>query len=460
MSDEYSLESMFENTDSSLEDELLSETEKKTSTAPVQPKASPQPQPQKTVAPSVAQKVTPVVEQDSESVNDAVKSLLESDNSPAVSSATSQAEVTKPMYDKLNTADQGMAVKVSDQLNFDNRDTLMNYASKVTSSIDAFSKKVLENADSETNQANVRRNLHQISSVLRNANVKELLEDNPEQPVKQEKGGFFSNLFGHKETNKLVQGNKIDKFRSVSEKIDILKEQLEGGQQQLSGDIDTLNKLYEQNLNFFKALNIYIAGAEYYNEQLVTQVIPELRQKLANATESSLESERLTRTQDFQNALERKIYDLRLVRQVSLNQAPSIRLIQTNNRNLIDKIQSSITATLPVWRNNFVTVLATVHQRSLAQAQREISDTTNDLLNQGADLLHQTTIETAKENERGIIEIETLQHVQDQLIASIDDTLKIQQEGAQARAESTKKLAALENGLKNKLEEISQRRYE
>lgn len=395
---------------------------------------------------------------------DAVQAIVENDTAAntvdelATSPEPAPVEVVKKeIFEKLNPKDQALAQKVSTQLNYQKRDSIMKYGNKVTKNIDQFSKRVLESADREDGQKNVKDDLDAIIKVLRSTNVHEMLEEpEPQQePEHTHQGGFFGGLLKRKPVeNKLVQNDKVSKFRDVSQRIDVLKEKMTIDQKQLIKDTEMLKQLYDQNLTFFKALNVFIAGLEVYQEKMLTQDIPALQQELAQ-TNDGLIAEKIQVAQKYVDAVERKIYDFRTVRQVSLNQAPAIRLIQDNNVNLVDKIQSSIMITLPTWRTNFVTVLTMLHQRAMAQTQRDVNDLTNDLLKESSDLLHTTSVETAKENERATIEIETLEYTQNQLIQSIDETMAIQREGREKRIASTQRLNELEGQLKDKLLEIS-----
>ena len=199
---------------------------------------------------------------------------------------------------------------------------------------------------------------------------------------------------------------------------------------------------------------MYIIAGKKKLEKVRNEDLPALQ---AKAKESGL-AEDAQAANDLQNAcdrFEKKLYDLELTRQVSIQMAPQIRLVQNNDTLMTEKIQSTLVNTIPLWKNQMVLALGVYHSREAMQAEREVNNMTNELLKKNAETLHQATVETAKESERGIVDLETLQHTNQELIATLDEVLQIQKEGHAKRAEAEKELARIESELHNKLLEIN-----
>ena len=199
---------------------------------------------------------------------------------------------------------------------------------------------------------------------------------------------------------------------------------------------------------------MYIIAGKKKLEKVRNEDLPALQ---AKAKESGL-AEDAQAANDLQNAcdrFEKKLYDLELTRQVSIQMAPQIRLVQNNDTLMTEKIQSTLVNTIPLWKNQMVLALGVSHSKEAMQAEREVNNMTNELLKKNAETLHQATVETAKESERGIVDLETLQHTNQELIATLDEVLQIQKEGHAKRAEAEKELARIESELHNKLLEIN-----
>ena len=199
---------------------------------------------------------------------------------------------------------------------------------------------------------------------------------------------------------------------------------------------------------------MYIIAGKKKLEKVRNEDLPALQ---AKAKESGL-AEDAQAANDLQNAcdrFEKKLYDLELTRQVSIQMAPQIRLVQNNDTLMTEKIQSTLVNTIPLWKNQMVLALGLSHSKEAMQAEREVNNMTNELLKKNAETLHQATVETAKESERGIVDLETLQHTNQELIATLDEVLQIQKEGHAKRAEAEKELARIESELHNKLLEIN-----
>lgn len=253
-------------------------------------------------------------------------------------------------------------------------------------------------------------------------------------------------------------GNKFEAMKTKYEKtevnVDKIADVLEDHQIQLLKDIALLDQLYERNQINTKELTMYIIAGKKRLKEAYEHELPALQ---AKAQETGL-AEDAQAANDLQNAcdrFEKKLYDLELTRQVSIQMAPQIRLVQNNDTLMTEKIQSTLVNTIPLWKNQMVLALGVSHSKQAMEAQRAVTDMTNSLLKKNAETLHQATVDTAKESDRGIIDLETLQHTNQELISTLDEVLAIQKEGHQKRADAEKELAKIEDELHRKLLEIN-----
>src|SRR5699024_778517 len=205
-----------------------------------------------------------------------------------------------------------------------------------------------------------------------------------------------------------------------------------------------------QNKDYFDALSIYIAAGELKLEEIKTKIIPALKQ-IAEQTQNQMDLQGVNDMIQFAERHDKRVHDLKLSRQITTQSAPQIRLIQNTNQALIEKIQSSILTAIPLWKNQIAIALTLLRQRDAVEAQKQVSNTTNELLLKNTDMLKTNAIETAKENERGLVEIETLKKTQENLVETIEETIRIQTEGREKRNQAEQELSALEDELKKKL---------
>ena len=265
----------------------------------------------------------------------------------------------------------------------------------------------------------------------------------------EEKGGLFG-VFRRSSQKLSAMKAKYDKVES---NVDRICDALEGHQITLMKDVATLDEMYKMNLSYFKELSMYILAGKRRLAELTETVLPELR---AKAEKSGL-PEDAQAANDYASALERfdkKLHDLELTRMVSIQMAPQIRLLQNNDTLMSEKIQSVMVNTIPLWKSQMVIALGLEHSRQAMQAQRAVTDMTNELLKKNADALKTATIETARESERGVVDMETLRHTNESLITTLDEVKKIQDEGRQKRREAEEELGRIEAELRNKLLEI------
>ena len=336
----------------------------------------------------------------------------------------------------LTPEEQKMVDDFAAQIDLTNTQMVMQYGAGSQKKIADFS---------ETALSSVRtKDMGEIGDLLTNV-VAELKNFDEEE----EKG--FLGLF-KKSSNKLATMKA--KYDKAEANINKICEAMENHQITLLKDIATLDKMYELNLNYFKELSMYILAGKQKLEHAKNVELPAL---LAKAEQSGL-PEDTQKAKDFAemcNRFEKKIYDLELSRTVSLQMAPQIRLIQNNDTVMSDKIQSTLVNTIPLWKSQMVIAIGVSHATEAAAAQREVSDMTNALLKKNADQLKMATIETAKESERGIVDIETLQATNQTLISTLDEVMKIQEEGRTKRAAAEAELQKIEAEMRQKLLEMS-----
>ena len=248
-------------------------------------------------------------------------------------------------------------------------------------------------------------------------------------------------------------GRFADRYQKVSSGIEKVTDSLERSRMGLLKDITVLEKMFELNLEYIKQLDLYIAAGEQILEEMQTVRLPELEAEV-RASSDPMAAQRLS---DFQQALgrfERRIHDLKLTRQVAIQTAPQVRLIQGHDQNLVEKIQSSILNTIPLWKNQIVIAITLYRQQQALGVQKEVADTTNELLLKNAALLKDGSAKVAREVERGVVDIETLRQVNADLIATIEETISIQDEARVGRFQAEGELVQMQSQLKQKLLEV------
>ena len=254
-----------------------------------------------------------------------------------------------------------------------------------------------------------------------------------------------------------ILGSLVEKGESVMqgyEKLSVHVERIQAGLERskvkLMEDVVMFDTLYEKNLSYFKDLQLYIRAGEEKLEEMRTVTLPKLKAQAA-AKNDPMAVQVVADFEQSVDRFEKKVHDLKLSKTIAIQTAPQIRLIQNNDRVLIDRVQAAIYHTIPLWKNQMVIALGLSRQQEVIAMQRAVSDATNDLLRRNAEMLKQNTIETAKENERGIVDIDTVKKVNEDLIATLEETVRIQQEGRQRRANAEKELLAIEGRLKDAL---------
>ncbi len=353
-----------------------------------------------------------------------------------------QEKQTAPrLIDRLDANYQEQAKQLASQIDVNDAQAVIIYGANAQSKLSEFSQNMLSHV-----QAN---DIGPIGDSL-NELMYRLQEANPDE-LRAGEGNFFQRMFG-----KVKQSiyEITAKYQKIGAQIDKVAVKLEHEKDGLIKDNQMLEQMYQKNKDYFDALNIYIAAGELKIDELQNQIIPQAVAK-AQASGDQMDVQIVNDYTQFLDRLEKRTHDLRLTRQVTIQQAPQIRLIQNTNQVLAEKIQSSIHTAIPLWKNQVVIALTLLRQKDAVTAQRQVSETTNDLLKKNAELLKVSAIETAKENERGIIDIETLQKTQDDLIETIQETLRIQKEGKEKRQAAEIELGVMEENLKQKLLEIT-----
>jgi uncharacterized protein YaaN involved in tellurite resistance len=243
------------------------------------------------------------------------------------------------------------------------------------------------------------------------------------------------------------------RYQKVATSIEKIIDALERSRMALLKDMTVLDKMYELNLDYLKQLDVYIAAGEQALQELHAVKIPALEAEVA-ASSDVMAAQRLADLQQAASRFERRIHDLKLTRMIAIQSAPQIRLIQSNDQNLVEKIQSSILTTIPLWKNQIVIAISLYRQQKAVELQKQVTDTTNELLAKNAELLRDGSAKVGREVERGVVDVETLQKVNADLVATLEDTIRIQEEGRTKRVEAEAEIGRLQVELRQKLIEL------
>jgi uncharacterized protein YaaN involved in tellurite resistance len=377
-----------------------------------------------------------------EDISDGMEDLLSNpfgDKELIINDTPVQSQTEKPtrLIDVLPEENRQKAIQLADQIDPKNQQAIILYGTQAQSKLLNFSHSMLDHVQ--------KKDIGEIGEILGDL-MKKLQEVNPDE-LSPEKKGIFSRMFG--KISSSVQ-EVLSKYQKTGAQIDRISVKLDHSKKTLLTDVQMLEQLYEKNKDYFHALNIYIAAGELKVEELHTKTIPELKKK-AQESGDQMAFQDVNDMIQFTDRLEKRVHDLKLSRQITIQSAPQIRLIQNMNQALAEKIQSSIMTAIPLWKNQIAIALTLIRQRNAVEAQKQVSKTTNDLLLKNAEMLKTNTIETAKENERGLVDIETLKKTQENLVSTLEETLRIQQEGRAKRYQAEQELMTMENELKQKL---------
>ncbi|MEI3412945.1 MAG: toxic anion resistance protein [Blautia sp.] len=352
--------------------------------------------------------------------------------------AQPEAEVVKEEMKQtvLTPEEQMMVDSFAQKIDIENTNQILQYGAGTQKKMADFSDAALENVRTQ-DLGEVGDLIAQVVGELRDFDAAE-----------EEKGflGFFKK-----------QGNKIETLKNRYAKAEVnvqkITTSLQDHQMRLMKDSAVLEKMYSQNLNYYKELTMYILAGQKKLQEVREGKLKDLEAKAAASglPEDAQEAKDLD---SKCNRFEKKLHDLELTRTVSLQTAPQIRLVQNNDTLMVEKIQTTIVNTIPLWKSQMVLALGIAHSTEAAQAQREVTDLTNELLKKNAKALHLASVETARESERGIVDIETLKQTNQDLISTLDDVMKIQKEGRVKRQQAEVEMRKMEEDLKNKLLEI------
>ncbi|EME8264385.1 toxic anion resistance protein [Enterococcus faecium] len=385
-------------------------------------------------------------------VNDTLEDLLNNPFSTPTDTLTTsqQAEIDQlqeqqtaaRLIDKLPAERQEQAKQLAAKIDANDAQSVISYGSAAQAKLSEFSQSMLNHVQAQ-DIGPVGDSLTELMYRLQEANPDEL---------RAGEGNIFQRVFG-----KVKQSiyEVTAKYQKIGAQIDKISVKLDKEKDGLLKDNLMLEQLYQKNKDYFDALNIYIAAGELKMEELQTTIIPEAM-KRAEETGDQMDVQIANDYTQFLDRLDKRTHDLRLARQITIQQAPQIRLIQNTNQALAEKIQASIATAIPLWKNQVVIALTLLRQKDAVTAQRQVSETTNDLLKKNSEMLKISAIETAKENERGIVDIETLQTTQNDLIETIQETLRIQKEGKEKRRHAEVELGHMEEDLKQKLLDLTQ----
>ena len=374
--------------------------------------------------------------------NDILDDLMTADQSITVENPLAQSPTSENAVAILSEEELGKAKELSKSLDENNSQSVIEYGSLAQKKIGDFSQSVLNKVQA--------KDLGEVGSALTDL-MYQLQESNPNDLVAEDPG-FFKKMFGKVKKSIFEVTQKYQKLGAGIDKISIkLTHEYKG----LLEDNKTLETLYAENLDYFHALNVYIAGAELKIKELDETVIPQAKIEAENTPDNAIAVQKISDLENYKNRLDKRQYDLKLARQITIQQAPQIRMIQNTNQELAEKIQTSINTAIPSWKNQVAIALTLLKQKDALTSQRIVSSTTNDLLTKNSEMLKQSSIEAARENERGVVDIETLKTTQANLIETIQETMNIQREGAIKRRQGEVELAQLEEEIKTKLLALS-----
>ena len=351
-----------------------------------------------------------------------------------------RAVTTEKLIDRLPEHRQKQARDLANQIDETKMSAVIAYGSNAQKKLSEFSHNMLATVQLK-DTGEIGDVLTDLMQTLESSNPKDLSAE----------PNVFKRLFGKVKSSITETQMKYQQIGSQMDKVVI---RLEREKNELLNDNMMLEQLYQKNKDYFEALNIYIAAGELKMQEMQSDIIPKAIEK-ARESNSQMDVQVVSDLNQFLDRLDKRTHDLRLTRQMTIQQAPQIRMIQNTNQALAEKIQVSVHTAIPLWENQITIALTLLRQQNAAISQRQVSETTNNLLTKNSEMLKQSAIDTARESERGVIDLVTLQKTQSNLIQTIEETLKIQQEGRQQRAAAQLELESMENQLRDKLLEIS-----
>ena len=358
------------------------------------------------------------------------------DNSGATS-ANPPAVVTKPEapvnLKVFSPVDLEKARQIAKTIQFKDSNALVQYGVGAQANISSFATTVLQSVRVK-DSGQVGESLTDLMFKIKDAGVGDLTSG---------KTGWFQSLADKAK-------RFMAKYEKLEDQIDKIVRELNNSRMVLLKDITMLDQLYAKNLEYLHDLDLFLAAGQIKLDELNANDVPQLQAK-AQQTGDPVDAQNLNDLQQFIHRFEKKLYDMKLSRIIAIQTAPQIRMIQSNDQTLAEKVQSSIVTTIPLWKNQIIIAITLMNQKRAVMVQKAVDDATNDLLIKNSELLKQNSIEVATANERGIVEIETLKTTNANLLSTIDEVLRIQQEGKQKRVQAQAELAQIEADLKAKL---------
>jgi uncharacterized protein YaaN involved in tellurite resistance len=343
----------------------------------------------------------------------------------------------KTLAEKLSNEHRQKAMELAAQINSSDQQAIIQFGTTAQMKLSDFSHSMLDHVQ--------KKDTGPIGDVLKEL-MQKLEQVNPDE-LRHEKKNFIAKLFNRLSSS---VNETLSKYQKIGAQIDKISIKLDHQKSTLLSDIQMLEDLFQKNKEYFDGLTIYIAAGEMKLDELRTKEIPALQLKVEQS-DNQMDYQHLNDVIQFADRLEKRVHDLKLSRQITIHSAPQIRMIQNMNQVLVEKIQSSILTSIPLWKNQITIALTLFRQKKAVEAQKQVSQTTNDLLLKNAEMLKSNTIEAAKENERGLVDIETLKKTQENLISTLEATINIQQEGRTKRQEAEQELITMEEQLKQKL---------
>lgn len=357
-----------------------------------------------------------------------------------VSNITNEKIEKSLNYDELSKAEKKAVDEFNKKIDVMDSTQVLQYGVSAQNKISEFSDSVLEDVKTKSTG--------DVGELLANL-VTEIKSFDSSISGKEPKG--LAKLFHSikKEANYILA-----KYNKIENNIDTIEKGLENNKLMLLKDINLFDTMYDKNLDYFKEISLYIIAGERKIEELKTKVLPELKKK-AQESNDQIEIQKVNDMENQINRFEKKLYDLKTTRIISIQMAPQIRLLQNNDALLVEKIQSSITNTIPLWKNQIVLALGINNSKKALKGEQAVSKLTNEMLKKNSETLKQGSIDIAKEAERSIVDIETLKKTNQDIIETLDTVIKIHEDGRIKRAEATKELENIEKELKDKLLEIN-----
>lgn len=357
-----------------------------------------------------------------------------------VSNITNEKIEKSLNYDELSKAEKKAVDEFNKKIDVMDSTQVLQYGVSAQNKISEFSDSVLEDVKTKSTG--------DVGELLANL-VTEIKSFDSSISGKEPKG--LAKLFHSikKEANYILA-----KYNKIENNIDTIEKGLENNKLMLLKDINLFDTMYDKNLDYFKEISLYIIAGERKIEELKTKVLPELKKK-AQESNDQIEIQKVNDMENQINRFEKKLYDLKTTRIISIQMAPQIRLLQNNDALLVEKIQSSITNTIPLWKNQIVLALGINNSKKALKGKQAVSKLTNEMLKKNSETLKQGSIDIAKEAEKSIVDIETLKKTNQDIIETLDTVIKIHEDGRIKRAEATKELENIEKELKDKLLEIN-----